>query len=541
MRRKTIMFQLLVKVGLFLTALALILLIIGYSFLTDRIDDEQREQIYTATTIVKHAMESTQHSAETIERMIEEKLYSSAKGITRDLRGNEIEEISAEELSLLANSWDVDEISLWIRVEDDIVIANSSDETQLEMSSRDWGYWFTAFDQLMSLEEVTIEEGQSFDQFWVGPVSRAEKFDHIYYKFAYYFDGTTDFMINAFISDEEIYKQTFESGPTQMIEKILEANTNISEVAVVNVEAWLKGDENDIVEPATDLPILYGSHSIEHEEDETLFLETLQTNQQQSIEFTEAGVPFKKVYLPLAEQRVMTISMNVERQKEIRDQFVSLFIVTCLGSGIILFVLFHFVVRRQLKPLDQIVKHINQVASGDLTTTLILDEQNELDILAEQTNQMTEQLNLLLKELQDKSHSLVIVASLLAKQVYGSVKTMEETSTVMMSESKELLFDSSMMLEHLEKLIDVVDRSNLDEVGNSTDVVSNEEMKMLLIDVKQNVMSLHQVTKDHSFQTTELSFMFYDTLEELNEALTRIDHLALELNEKIRFFKVSDN
>ncbi|OLO26153.1 hypothetical protein BTR23_24160, partial [Alkalihalophilus pseudofirmus] len=465
MKRNTIMLQLLVKIGLFLGLVAIIMLLLGYNFMKVKLENYQAEQINNATSIVVHAMESTQTSAETIEHMIENKLYAASKGIMAELRGKRLEEISINELQELAKDWDVREISLWQRIDDDIVITQSSDVAQLNMSSKDWGYWYSAFDQLMSEQAVTVEQGYAMDNYWVGPISRAERFDHIYYKFAYYFDGTTDFMINPFIEDEEIYKQTFQAGPTQMIEKIIDENIDIEEIAVINVSAWLRGDENEVVEPNLDLPILYGSHEIELEEDQQLIQKVQSEMKVQSITFKEDGVPYKKLYKPLVNDRVMIIALNLSRQKQNENQFLFMFLGSFLVVSIVIFLMIRMIVKRQLKPLKNIVQHIQGMASGDLTQVLTVNEKNELDWLAEQINEMTEQFNQLIAGVKEETYSLVIVSNLLSNQVYTSIKTMGETSTAMTAKSKDILIESSISMEKLQQLTHLLnDSSQIDSI-----------------------------------------------------------------------------
>ncbi|WP_227937276.1 HAMP domain-containing protein [Alkalihalobacillus deserti] len=542
MKRNTIMMQLLVKIGFFLGLLAIIILVTGYYLINLKMESYQEEQINNATGVVVHAMDSTQQSAETIEHMIENLLYASSKGIMSELRGKEIEDINMEELRVLADNWDVEEISLWQRIGDDIVTVQSSDETQLEMGSKDWGYWFTAFDQLMSGQAVTVEQGTALDNYWVGPISRAERFEHIYYKFAYYYDGTTDFMINPFISDEEIYNLTFQAGPTQMIEKIIAENMDIEEIAVINVPAWLRGEDNDVVEPAIDLPVLYGSHQFELEQDEEILLKVQRENKNYSELFEKDGVSYKKLFKPLAHDRVMAITLDLSRQKQMGNQFLFLFLGGFLLASVLLFIIIRFIVRRQLKPLQNIVEHIQGVAEGDLTKRLTIKEKNELDWLAENINDMTQRFHQLIMGVKEESHSLVIVSSLLSRQVYTSVKTMGETSTTMTSESKTILLEISITLEKLQRLSMSIHDNELNTLGSGQlEGKKSPLIKKSLNEVLEKLTELEGMVKEHSTHVTDITLMFYDTLKELNEALQKMDQLSTELNEKIKFFQVKDD
>jgi methyl-accepting chemotaxis protein len=347
-------------------------------------------------------------------------------------------------------------------------------------------------------------------------------------------------MINPFILDEEIYNLTFQTGPTQMIEKIIEENVDIDEIAVINVPAWIKGEENDVVEPEIDLPVLYGSHEIELEEDELILQKAQSKKVNEDITFEENGVSYKKIYKSLPDNRVMTIILNLTRQKEMENKFLLLFLGALFVSSAALFTIIRFIAKRQLQPLQHIVQHIQGVANGDLTQTLIINEKNELDWLAQHINEMTQRFNRLITGVKEESHSLVVVSSLLSRQVYSSIQTMGETSTSMTVESKDLLNEIAISLEKLQHVSKVLNQDSQLEMSNFG--LMEEENTILLKEsltvTLTKILKLEKMIKDHSADVTDITLMFHDTLQELNEALHRMDQLSIDLNNKIAYFKV---
>lgn len=205
-------------------------------------------------------MESTQTFTKTIEDMIIQKLLTASKGIAKDLRGKSIEQITAEDLVELKKQWNLYDISLFVRQGDDIVVAKSSEPKEIGLSSKGWGFWYRAFDELLSGKKVTVSQGYSTDHFWAGPISLSDWEDK-YILYGYYNDGTAPYLINPYILDEDIYKLTYTSGPNQMIEKLTNEMKGVEEIAIINVPAWLKGKENKIIYPEFDKPLLYGTHS----------------------------------------------------------------------------------------------------------------------------------------------------------------------------------------------------------------------------------------------------------------------------------------
>lgn len=532
--------QLLTKIGVILGVITATTFLLGYGFVKLKFEGFQHEQIDNATSIVKYAMESTQTSADTIENMIERKLFTASKGITTALEGRSASSISMEELTLLADEWNVKEITLWERQGEDIIVTQSSDETQIGLSSQDWGYWFTAFNELMSLEPVTVEEGFAMDNYWVGPISKAELFDHIFYKFAYYYDGTTDFMVNPFIEDYDIYVHTFESGPSQTIENIISEYKDMKEIAVINVPAWKKGEDNRVVEPNTDLPVLYGTHHMELEADVEFFEEVLATRQNASFSFKQDGVSYKKIYKPLPNDRVMTIVIDLTRQKQFEFYLGLIYIVSIFILFISLYSIIRYIIKRHLYPLPSIVDHLQQMAQGDLSETLHVKEKNELGWLSEQVNEMTNKFEQLIAGVKEDSHSLVVVSNLLSQQVHESVKTMTETATLMTSESKDNMLEIELAFEKLQALFGSLEENKIGDLSGHGCEECTKPLMSAVTEIQWKMTELERIMKDHTVQTTDITVMFYDTLQELNEAIQKMESLSTDLNDKIEVFKVRD-
>ncbi len=114
----------------------------------------------------------------------------------------DIDQITNEELRRLSRELNVNEITLWRRSGSDIIAEKSSDPAELNMSSTTWGYWHTAFNQLLDNREVTIPQGQKLKDFWSGPYNFASSNPDKIVKWGYYYDGTTNYMINPYISVE---------------------------------------------------------------------------------------------------------------------------------------------------------------------------------------------------------------------------------------------------------------------------------------------------------------------------------------------------
>jgi methyl-accepting chemotaxis protein len=532
MRSKGVINQMIIKTALILCVCGMATILFSSYLVRNKLETYQSEEIEQVTKVVAFGVESTGRSTETIENQMEKKLLTASKEIAKALREKTMEGISAEDLLELTRQWDLYGISLFVRQGDDIVVAQSSEEQEVGLSSKDWGYWFTAFDQLMSGEKVTVEKGYGTEHYWVGPISRSE-WENKYYKYAYYYDGTTPFMINPYILDEDIYSLTFHSGTTQMIEKIVNENRDIEEIAVMNAPAWLKGSQNILIEPLIDRPVLYGTHHYELAEDEARIHEVLESGLPAAVTFQSEGKKMRKFYRPLPDNRIMTVVVNMKRQEE----FNKLFTVTLSAAFFIVFLtifyVFRAIAKRQLLPLKKITEHIHSVADGNLARTLHIKDKNEWGWLSEQINEMTQRMSGLIHVIKDDMDSMFILSSRLSKRVHSSLETMNEVSVSMTYESKTSLTDLHANIEMLQNLLQSLIEG---DALRSADAGTRKRLETNIDDINEHLHHLIGFLETHTSHVTTISIMFYNTLRELTEAIKSMDRLSHTLKRKIEVF-----
>lgn len=184
-------------------------------------------------------------------------------------------------------------------------------------------------------------------------------------------------MINPYILDEEIYHHTFKSGPSQMIRNIKEESLDVEEIEVINVPAYLEGQVKVVIEPEFDLAVLYGKHGYPLAEDHQIFTKVMNSDKRQSIQFKHEQKSLEKFYIPLPNQRVMTIVINLERQEDSVLQISILLLVAVLAALLIIFLMIRVITKQQLKPLREFENHLGMISKGNLTKKLDIREKNE--------------------------------------------------------------------------------------------------------------------------------------------------------------------
>ncbi|MDQ0242621.1 diguanylate cyclase (GGDEF)-like protein [Bacillus fengqiuensis] len=350
--QKTTIVQILFRiVGIFLVSILIAFSSI-YLVTKGELAERTENELTSVTEIIKQSIESTHESTKTLEHLIDLRLYTISKAIGEELKGRNIDEVNAEELEKLKMKWGLSEISLLVpKPNGDIVVQKSTEPKEVGLSARNWGYWYIAIKELLEGKEISVSKGYSQKHYWVGPLSLSDVVDE-HYKYAYYYDGTTKFIINPFVEAEDIYQFMQTSGPTQLIEKMKAGYENIHEIAVINTEAYLKGPENKVVEPMSDIPVLYGSHETKLAEDSAIFKELSKTPGVKKIKFEKGHSHLEKLYISLPDERVLVLLMNIDDQQAFMTHLWILFAMIFTLTVAVIFIFSQAATRKPLKLLN---------------------------------------------------------------------------------------------------------------------------------------------------------------------------------------------
>ncbi len=162
----------------------------------------------------------------TLENQIGEKLRVAAIA-AKEALNPDINKVTNEQLVELSKKLGVSHITLMVKEEDDIRGVKSSDPHERNLSTKDWDYWYTAFQQLFTDHNVTIPEGQKLPNYWSGPVNvSASNPDHVD-KWGYYYDGTTNYIISPYMRDNQIMDVENQIGPDAIVKKTLGNNNDV--------------------------------------------------------------------------------------------------------------------------------------------------------------------------------------------------------------------------------------------------------------------------------------------------------------------------
>ncbi|RKN84165.1 GHKL domain-containing protein [Paenibacillus ginsengarvi] len=240
--------------------------VLFYVTTKNRLVGSVEQQSLMAAGNLRNAIDRYKASVNYVEDMIGQQLRLAAIA-AKDRLDPKAANVTAEQLTQLSLELGISHITLLQPRGDDIVGVQSSDPKELDMSTKHWNYWYTAFRQLLQNNNVSIPEGQKLPNYWSGPIAHADSDPSKIDKWGYFYDGTTDYIINPYVEDIQIKQYEALAGPDVILNKTILDNPSILEMTGFNYNTFgypLKVSRsqsgNDYIALAS-RPIWFGTYS----------------------------------------------------------------------------------------------------------------------------------------------------------------------------------------------------------------------------------------------------------------------------------------
>ncbi|MFD0674635.1 ATP-binding protein [Cohnella sp. GCM10027633] len=416
------------KLTLLITLVVTIVLslnISAYYYSTKRdMRENARQQMQDVAMQVNASVQSTQEFRQHMEDALAEKIRLTAIAAKQELDPR-ADNVTNEQLAALSERLGVEGITLWQRKSDgDIVVSKSSAPEEVGMSSKTWSYWFTAFNELFDHRDVqTVSKGERMPHFWSGPINFATSDPSKIYKWGNYYDGTTDYLINPFVDGNPVLEFEENSGTNAVIRTILRSNPNILEISGIDPEffgkpiIWRK-KQGQLIQNLDVRQVPFGTYKLQSESRDAVHVkqavaqgELVLANEKVTIEqpsgaSTTASVI--KSFLPIQRDKTYVVGVSFDRKgidEALRRQltvhsFISLVLIlaTLIAS--------YFVSGFLVQTLNRIVRKVNEIASGNFGTTVVVKSKDELGTLASSVNLMSGNLHEYTNQITDNAEEL---------------------------------------------------------------------------------------------------------------------------------------
>lgn len=314
----------------------------------------------------------------------------------------DIRNITNQQLKALSTKLGVSNISLLVKTADDIIVAKSSDPAEIGLSTRGMGFWYVAFLELFAGQRVSVDQGQSLENFWSGPFEYSTSNPEYIDKWGYYYDGARNYIIDPFVRSTAVSDYVKIMSPDEIIQESKAVNPGILEITGINPKTF---GASSMLPDGTDpkntklrnRPIQYGTYSYGNiAEDKAAIREALNKGEPVTLDTKALGKRVLKSFIPIerpgAADYVISVVMDYQAiSSVIREQLFNN--ITTSVLLLIIFLLASYVLAGVVtRPIQDILAKVNDVAKGKFEPPLNVSSRDELGQLAQRINAMTSHL-----------------------------------------------------------------------------------------------------------------------------------------------------
>ncbi len=347
------------------------------------------------------AVEQSSYSSNYVQHQIAQNLRMTAILASREL-DPDIKNVKSEQLLALTHKLGVSNISLLVKTDDDIVVAKSSDPSELGLSTNGMGYWYVALLELFTGQEVSVEQGESFENFWSGPFEYSTSNPKYIEKWGYYYDKARNYIIDPYIRSTAVSDYIRIMNPDEIVRQSKEVNPGILEITGINPKTFgspsMQPDGSDAAnQKLRTRPIKYGTYTFGNvEEDKAAVMEAVSGGKPITLDTQAFGKRVLKSFIPIMQAGTENYVISVVMDYSVISSVIKKQLINNVSTSVILLVAF-FVVSYALagivtRPIKDILAKVNDVARGRFETPLKVDSRDELGQLAHRINAMTSHL-----------------------------------------------------------------------------------------------------------------------------------------------------
>ncbi|WP_241158390.1 ATP-binding protein [Cohnella candidum] len=405
------------KLALLISLIVTVILTMNISIYYFTSESELRanaeQQMVTISKQIGTTLEATEKSRNFIEDMIGETLRNVAIAAKSELDPH-IENVTNEQLAALSRKLGVDHITLWVRTSDNIIAKRSSEPKEINLQSNTWDYWYTAFQQLFARQPVTVKQGQKLKDYWSGPfqysTSDANRID----KWGYYYDGTTDYMINPYIDAKRLIAFENDNGTNQLIRRLLADNPNILGVAGFDSDFFgkppiLKEKDGKLVQNLDVREVVFGEYTYQDGEQDVDAVRTSAVSGDVVSTFGEInGKDIMKSFISLGRGSPYVIGVTFDYgaiERVLNRQLLTQALIS-LGLISAAWMASYLIAGLIIRPLRQILRNVDEIAQGRFGIKIPIRRRDELGLLSSRVNMMADSLQVYTDRLKDTAEEL---------------------------------------------------------------------------------------------------------------------------------------
>lgn len=347
------------------------------------------------------SVEQSRYSSNYVELKIAQNLRMAAVMASYEL-SPDFKDIDNKQLKNLALKLGVSNISLLVKNDDDIVVARSSDPSEIGLSTKGMGFWYVAFLELFAGQQVSVDQGQTLQNFWSGPFEYSTSNSEYIEKWGYYYDGSSNYIIDPYVRSTAVSDYVRIMSPNEIIRESQAVNPGILEITGINPKTFgapsMLPDGRDYSNvKLRSRPIQYGTYTYGSvAEDKAAIRAAVNKGKPVTLDTQVLDKRVLKSFIPIsqlgAEDYVISVVMDYSMISSVIKEQLFNNITTSALLLIIFFLASYVMAGVVTRPIQDILAKVNDVAKGKFEPPLNVESRDELGQLAHRINAMTSHL-----------------------------------------------------------------------------------------------------------------------------------------------------
>jgi nitrogen-specific signal transduction histidine kinase len=352
--------------------------IVQFFLLQHQVKSELEHRSELILNTISREIEKSERASQLIEHQIDLNLYAFARNIEQELKSQSVEEMTNEQLENIRKELQIAGITIFAQKGNDIVGIKSTDPVEIGLSTKAF-HFFTYANALLNEERIQVNEASFVDdQMIVMPIiqSTSHSEEKVFYKYGYYHPKGKDYIICLFIEAEDVKKFTDSIHPNVTIEKILNEDPYIKEVAVFDISNQ-------------QMNVIAGLFHLKSKEDRQMVEQRNIGEKISYLDSTHSEDVFK-VFYPIPQDRMIYVALDYQRMRQ--SLMIHSFLMA--STGMIALLCLYFLIRRLFQQIsnqmNKIVEKVKRISKGDYYLLIDFDEQPyEFRELAQSINKMS--------------------------------------------------------------------------------------------------------------------------------------------------------
>lgn len=356
--------------------------------------NKQKEQINIFSSTLASAINNESEGEATYEEMLARSLRTASIAIQNSI-DPDFHKVTNDNLVELTKLLGLDGITLFERRGDDFIGVRSSEPKEINASSKTWGIVYDAHLQLSERKSVDIGTGLTLEDFWSGPIDTASTDESNIRKWGYYYDGTTNYLINPYLNvSSSLARYRDKMGVDVSIKELLNNNKdNLLEIAVLNSEKINKNGPTPFNRDNfySERLIENGSYDYRDGKESEKITEAIETNKPVFYEVNIKGETILKSFTPITTSnlkykkdelpKVVMIATDYSTIRSTLDkQFNDVIFFMSIVTLLVLIVIFFLLIFTRKKN-EGVVKSVQDVYLDNINSVVQSIKEQRHDII----------------------------------------------------------------------------------------------------------------------------------------------------------------